>query len=46
MTPSSFAQTTARSATGELVIHILLPVRRKPPGAFSARVAIEPGSEP
>ena len=35
-----------RLATGELVIHILLPVSLKPPSAFSARVAIEPGSEP
>ena len=34
------------SATGALVIQVLLPVRRKPPGTFSARVVIEPGSEP
>ena len=46
MTPSSLAQTSATSAIGELVIHILVPVSRKPPGASSARVAIEPGSEP
>ena len=30
--PSSLAQTTARWATGALVIQVLLPVRRKPPG--------------
>ena len=46
MTPSSLAHTTARSATGALVIHILAPVSRYPPAAFSARVIIEPGSEP
>jgi len=28
MTPSSLAHTSARSATGALVIHILLPVSR------------------
>ena len=44
--PSSFAQTTATSATGALVIQVLVPVRLKPPGTFSARVTIEPGSEP
>ena len=44
--PSSFAQTTATSATGALVIHILVPVSAKPPATFSARVIIEPGSEP
>ena len=46
ITPSSFAHTTATSATGALVIHILAPLRRKPFGTFSARVTIEPGSEP
>ena len=44
--PSSLAQTTAMSAIGELVIQVLAPVRRKPPETFSARVVIEPGSEP
>ena len=34
------------SAIGALEIHILLPVSLKPFGTFSARVAIEPGSEP
>ena len=43
---SSLAQTMAMSAVGALLIHILLPVRRKPPGAAVARVFIEPGSEP
>jgi hypothetical protein len=43
---SSLAQTTITSAIGELVIHILAPERDQPPGAFFARVAIEPGSEP
>ena len=46
MTPSSLAHSTARSATGALVIHIFVPVSRYPPGAFCARVAMEPGSEP
>ena len=47
MTPSSvLAQTTATSAMGLLVIHVFAPVRRYPPGAFAARVIIEPGSEP
>ena len=46
MAPSSFAHTTAMSAIGELVIHILVPVSRNPPGTRSARVAIDPGSEP
>src|SRR5215475_4843005 len=46
MTPSSFAHTTAMSAIGALVIHILAPVSRNPPWTFSARVTIEPGSEP
>src|ERR1700743_120446 len=32
--PSSFAQITAISATGALVIHILVPVKLKPPGTF------------
>ena len=44
--PSSLAQTTATSAIGALVIQVLAPLRRKPPATFSARVAIEPGSEP
>ena len=44
--PSSLAHTTAMSATGELVIHILAPLSLKPPATFSARVIIEPGSEP
>jgi len=46
MTPSSvLAQITNTSAIGELVIHVLLPVMRKPPGTDFARVTIEPGSE-
>jgi len=44
--PSSLAQITAMSATGALVIHILVPVSEKPPATFSARVTIEPGSDP
>ena len=44
--PSSFAQTTAMSAIGALEIHILAPLSLKPFGTFSARVTIEPGSEP
>src|SRR5207244_5031732 len=46
MTLSSFAQTTAMSAMGELLIHVFAPVRTNPPLAFSARVTMEPGSEP
>ena len=33
-------------ATGALVIHILAPLSRYPPAVVSARVTIEPGSEP
>jgi hypothetical protein len=44
--PSSFAQTMQRSAIGAFEIHILAPFSLKPFGAFSARVLIEPGSEP
>ena len=45
--PSSvLAQTTKTSAIGELVIHILEPVRRQPSAVSTARVFIEPGSEP
>jgi hypothetical protein len=36
----------ARSAIGALEIHILAPLSLKPPATFSARVTIEPGSEP
>jgi hypothetical protein len=47
MTSSSvFAQTTATSAIGELVIHILAPLSRNPPGTFAACVTMLPGSEP
>src|SRR5699024_5551409 len=52
MTPSSslfslaLAQTTARSAIGELVIHILAPLRIQPPSVLEAVVVIPPGSEP
>ena len=44
--PSSLAQTIARSAIGAFEIHILAPFSLKPFGTFSARVTIEPGSEP
>ena len=44
--PSSLAQTMARSAIGAFEIHILAPLSLKPFGTFSARVTIEPGSEP
>jgi hypothetical protein len=43
---SSLAQTMKTSAIGELVIHILLPESRKPPGAARARVSMLPGSDP
>ncbi len=46
MSPSSLAQTRATSAIGALVIHILAPLRTKPPGAGLAVVRIEAGSEP
>src|SRR5262249_48340807 len=46
ITFSSFAHTTAISAIGELLIHVLAPLRVKPPDVLSARVTIEPGSEP
>ena len=46
MTPSSLAQTTATSATGAFEIQLLAPLSLKPPAVFSARVTIEPGSEP
>src|SRR6185503_2740023 len=44
--PSSLAQTTARSAIGAFEIHILAPLSLKPFGTLTARVIIEPGSEP
>ena len=44
--PSSFAHTTARSAMGELVIHIFAPLRIKPPSTGLAFVTMEDGSEP
>ena len=40
------AQTTAISAIGALDIHILDPLRRYPPSALTAFVAMLPGSEP
>src|SRR3546814_8246996 len=43
---SDFAHTTNTSAIGELVLHILAPLRRYPPSIFSARVRIPPGSLP
>ncbi len=44
--PSSFAQTTAKSAIGELVIHILAPFMMKPPSTGLALVIMLAGSDP
>src|SRR5690606_42072915 len=43
---SLLAQTTNRSANGELLIQVLLPERRKPSPSAFATVRIEDGSEP
>ena len=43
---SCLAQTTKTSAMGLLVIHILLPLSRKPPSTGRARVSMLPGSLP
>ena len=43
---SACAQTTATSATGPLVIHILRPVSTQSPPSRRARVCMSPGSEP
>src|SRR5262249_3801049 len=46
MTLSSLAQTIATSATGALEIQVFAPLSLYPPETFSARVTIEPGSDP
>ena len=47
ITPSSsLAHTTKTSAMGELVIQVLVPLRRQPSRVRVARVAMPPGSEP
>ena len=43
---STFAHTTARCASGALVIHILVPLSTQPAPSFRARVCIDPGSDP
>ena len=46
ITPSSLAHTSATSAIGALVIHILAPFSTNPPWTALATVRIDAGSEP